>query len=553
MIPHLLSSTITALVAVAAVFALRRDRAAWRHAILLAAILRFAVPTEWVRVVPPTIVQDFMPALLHPGAMETVTRAATPVAPVFDWRVVWIAGMSLCLIPWARRVLRRTPAVRQPTWEETQMFADVPLRIVSADHVPGACGLFRQHVVLPDGLAQHVTESELKALVAHEMAHVRRRDNLTAALARVVASVFWFHPLVWWMERRMLAERETACDEAVLGQGIGAQEYVSGIAKVCRMSFAAATAYAGVNGSNLHRRMEHIMFTNLTLSPSRALRVAATGLIAIATLLPIAGGRVRAQPAPRAALVEAERLMSAGRTEEAVARLQVEIAKNPSDGELQKTLGNFLVRAGRFDAALGVYAEMMDGVLDANLRADLYLRMGETRRRKGDLSAAILMLQKARELSPENAAAVSTLALVLDQAGRHDEAKQLYRDAARLDQRNGIALNNLAYLITEENGDLNEALTLAKRAYEVMPNSSEVVDTLGWIHLKRGELSSAVQRFASAVSKEPGRGPFRTHLMKAIEQAGNMSAAAMELRLLLLGPSSPDADRRIAELAQSLR
>ena len=197
MIAHLISSSVVGVVALTAVAAMRRDGAAWRHAILLAAILRFAVPTEWLRVVPAERMQSIAPMLRHPGPVESVVRVmAAPAAARFDWKILWAIGTAASLGLWARRALRRIPAVRPPTWEESQMLPGVPLRIVAPEHVPGAYGLFRQQVVLPDGLAFHLSESEMRAVVEHEMAHVRRWDNLTAALARVVVSIFWFHPLL---------------------------------------------------------------------------------------------------------------------------------------------------------------------------------------------------------------------------------------------------------------------------------------------------------------------------------------------------------------------
>jgi beta-lactamase regulating signal transducer with metallopeptidase domain len=88
-------------------------------------------------------------------------------------------------------------------------------------------------------------EAELESVLAHEVAHVGRRDNLVAALAHAIVSVFWFHPLVWWIERRMLAERETACDEFVLARGMRAEDYVAGISKVCCIAFAGPPRMRG--------------------------------------------------------------------------------------------------------------------------------------------------------------------------------------------------------------------------------------------------------------------------------------------------------------------
>ncbi len=330
------------------------------------------MPTEWLRIVPAETITGIAPMLRHPGPVESAARAAAPVATRFDWRVLWAMGTAVSLGRWARRALRRMPAVRPPTWDESRMFPGVPLRIVAPEHVPGAYGLVRQFVVLPDALSFHLTEAEMQAVVAHEMAHVRRRDNLTAALARVVVSIFWFHPLLWWLERRMLAERETACDERVLGQGIAAHEYVTGIAKVCRMSLAGAAGYAGVNGSNLHRRMEHIMSTDLTFRSSRFLRAAAGVLIAAATVLPVAGELARAQTASfREIMTAVDGQMNAGDVDAAVVRLRAEIAADPSNRELRLALGNVLVRSGRYEAARSVFVELLEGSpAPASVRAD---------------------------------------------------------------------------------------------------------------------------------------------------------------------------------------
>jgi Flp pilus assembly protein TadD len=539
MIDHFISSTLVSLVAVGAVLMLRHDRAAVRHAVLFAAIVRFAIPTSWLRIdfLPP-----IEPMLLHARPVTVaITRAATHPAPTrFDWRIVWAFGAAVCLSHWASRAFRHPKAVRPPTPEESQAFPGVPLRIVAPGHVPGACGVFRPVVVLPDGLADHLTPLEMNALVAHEMAHVRRHDNMTAAIAHSVVSIFWFHPLLWWLERRLLEERETACDESVLGQGIGAQEYCAGIAKVCRMSVATA-GYAGANGSNLQKRMEHIMSGQLTLSSSRFLRAAAGVLIAAAAVVPI----VRAQTAPRQAYVDAEKFMSAGQADEAIARLQKEVAANPGDRDLQIALGNLLVRAKRYDDA----ARVLEGVLDSipsfsEQRADIYLRLGETYRRKGDDGSAIGALTKARQLAPEKIEVISTLALTLDHAGRNEEAEKAYREALALQPDNGVALNNLAYL----RADSDEAMDLAGRAKKALPNSLEVTDTMGWIHLKAGRPGEAVKSFAEVVLQSPGTVPFREHLAVALEQVGG----SPELVALLRTAPSAETEGKLKELVRNL-
>jgi bla regulator protein blaR1 len=98
------------------------------------------------------------------------------------------------------------------------------------------CAVVRPVLLVPRGLRERVTPEELDAIVAHETCHVRRRDNLAMSLHMIVEALFWFHPLVWWMERRLVDEQERACDEAVLAGGTPPRVYAEGILKVCELS-----------------------------------------------------------------------------------------------------------------------------------------------------------------------------------------------------------------------------------------------------------------------------------------------------------------------------
>ncbi|MBI5093834.1 MAG: M48 family metalloprotease [Candidatus Hydrogenedentes bacterium] len=81
---------------------------------------------------------------------------------------------------------------------------------------PFACGIRRAVVVLPNSLTQQVSEPGLMAVLAHEFAHLRRRDPLAGVILGVCDTVYFFHPLVHWVRRQILFERERACDDLVL-------------------------------------------------------------------------------------------------------------------------------------------------------------------------------------------------------------------------------------------------------------------------------------------------------------------------------------------------
>jgi uncharacterized protein (TIGR03435 family) len=161
---------------------------------------------------------------------------------------------------------------------------------------PGVVGIWRPILLLPDGLAEQLTTAQLNAVLAHERCHIRCHDNLVAVIHMLVEALFWFHPLVWWLERQLIHERECACDEAVLGSGNDPAEYAEGILTVCRLTVHAPLAcVTGVAGSNLRARIESIVRNErgerMTLSRRIAVAFVAAALVGI----PIVVGVVRAE------------------------------------------------------------------------------------------------------------------------------------------------------------------------------------------------------------------------------------------------------------------
>jgi tetratricopeptide (TPR) repeat protein len=184
--------------------------------------------------------------------------------------------------------------------------------------------------------------------------------------------------------------------------------------------------------------------------------------------------------------------------------------------------------------------------LDKNSRSagDLYMRMGETCRRKGDFNGAISNLQKARTALPDSTMVLATLALTLDSAGRKPEAKIAYEQCLKIEPRHGVALNNLAYLLAENNGDLDQALTYAQRSKQLLPNLFEVSDTLGWIYLKKQLTDNAIEAFREIVNKQPTHSTYRYHLGMAYAQKGDRPKAIEELnKALHSNPPREEADK----------
>src|SRR5262249_21614727 len=171
---------------------------------------------------------------------------------------------------------------------------------------PGVFGVANPVLLLPASLFERLNPDQRNAVIAHEMYHVRRRDNLTAAFHMFVETVFWFHPVVWWIGTRMLEERERACDEGVLSTGSEPRLYAEAVLSVCKLYVEAPLeCVSGIAGGNLKGRIEAIMTKRIAhdLHFAKTLGLA---IAAMATLLaPVFIGMLHAPAALAQAAVPA--------------------------------------------------------------------------------------------------------------------------------------------------------------------------------------------------------------------------------------------------------
>jgi uncharacterized protein (TIGR03435 family) len=298
---HLWQSTLFAGVAGLLTLALRNNRARVRHWVWLAASCKFLVPVflfialgdhiPW-RTAPETtpsnlfvvmneVNQPFAAHAVPSPFLATPPPAGSPFAAVpFG---IWACGFLAIAGSWWVRWWRFRAAVRAGSPLQLQ----IPIRAVSSATLlePGVFGIFRPFLLLPEGIVDRLTAAQLNAVVAHELCHVRHQDNLAAAIHMFVETVFWFHPLVWWIGKRMLEERERACDEEVLRLGCEPRFYAEGILKVCEFYLGSPMACAsGVTGGELKKRIERIMTNRFTreLNSAKKLLVAVVAVIALA-------------------------------------------------------------------------------------------------------------------------------------------------------------------------------------------------------------------------------------------------------------------------------
>ncbi len=103
--------------------------------------------------------------------------------------------------------------------------------------VPAAIGFIDPVIVLPRWLLDELSCDELKQVLLHEMAHLRRRDSWTNLVQQVIKAFFFFHPAVWWIESKLSLEREMACDDAVLAQTASARAYAQCLTHIAEKTF----------------------------------------------------------------------------------------------------------------------------------------------------------------------------------------------------------------------------------------------------------------------------------------------------------------------------
>lgn len=344
---HLWQATAFAALALLVVALMKRGSARGRYLILMLASAKFVIPSvlfvlmlgqfglDSSKIFAPSVqsslgLQADAPVLsavavhasIDVGTMSVLapSTGAMSGAPLllYDYTAlyyvltaVWFIGFILLSGRWAVRRRQLSLALRagerNPRGREYEALNEVLSRLRIQRRVeliispkvtePGVWGVFRAVVVLPTGIGEQLSDAELEAVMLHEMIHVIRWDNLVSNLQMILCCLFWFNPLVWLLDKRLLAEREQTCDEKVIRLGSESSIYASSITKIYRFCLGwKVGGLSSIGGSNLRHRIERITANDLRVGIPISHRLIIATLIGVMVLFSGLAGTVSTRP-----------------------------------------------------------------------------------------------------------------------------------------------------------------------------------------------------------------------------------------------------------------
>jgi Zn-dependent protease with chaperone function len=246
--------------------------------------------------------------------------AAWPPAIFAAWCV--FAALMLGRLAWSYGYiawLARTAAPLPGGWQECalRLTGSRRVRILGSREtpVPVVVGLWRTAILIPLDLAGQLSQAEIEQIILHEWAHIRRRDNWTNGAYELLQALFFFHPAVWFIGRRLRLERELACDDLVVsatGQPLGYAECLAKLVECHSCPPVSLAAGASGDGRDLFRRVERLLrwegrttFSAFRFTAASAMLLAAgafsLGLPAVVTVPMLGLSLERPQPAIEAA------------------------------------------------------------------------------------------------------------------------------------------------------------------------------------------------------------------------------------------------------------
>lgn len=220
--------------------------------------LRYAAAT-WSRSAAQAL-RPWLSRLVIAWCLGVALFAIRPLLGLFAVRRLRRVGITSLGEEWSRRLERLS--------RRLGLERNVELWRSSLATVPVVIGYLRPAILLPVGVLANLSVAELEAILAHELAHIRRHDYLVNLLQTLCETLFFYHPAIWWLSRRIRAAREDCCDDIAVGACDGRVAYSRALLRLEESRGAEPGLAMGATGGSLARRITRILQADLPGQPT---------------------------------------------------------------------------------------------------------------------------------------------------------------------------------------------------------------------------------------------------------------------------------------------
>ncbi len=550
---HLADASVRALglavVACVALAILRTRHAAVRHAVWSAVLAGMLALPMLALLLPPIAVKIMQrpPAAIamiprNPQAAERSTARiappqqpsapivpAWPMVPTGLYLAVMVASLTRTLLAWrsCRSLVRRSELIRNPRARD--LLADVAaaqsmawplpqLRSSRSAIVPMTVGSREPVILLPPNW-QDWDAWKLRAVLAHELAHIRRGDWLVAVAASANRCLFWFHPLAWWLERHLSALAEQASDDAALGHVTDASRYARTV-----LDFAAALqsgrrvsyGVAMARSAKVSRRIDRILAVH---RPGPALVTSKTWAVIVACALPLiySAAALQVEQPPSAPGVHpglAQLLTEGSKLSPAEAQqLEEQLARDPDDLAARGKLISYY----KWNAMDGMRHQHVYWLIQHHPEAEMTSYFSEYR------APVLADYEREKSLWLEQAAAHPSDARVLANAARFLGEKEPFVGRDLLERARQADPSNPVW--TKRLADLFERAIFFSFAPPLNPAVDQAFGATAKAELESSEDAILIGTVGESLASAGGGNPLPAQL----EYAGHLLKRAQEL------------------------
>jgi tetratricopeptide (TPR) repeat protein len=222
--------------------------------------------------------------------------------------------------------------------------------------------------------------------------------------------------------------------------------------------------------------------------------------------------------------------------DKAVFAAQTQVAKVPNSSALHDLLGTVLFNNKKDLKAAEVELKKATQ-LDRN-NSDAFVKLGQVQFAMGSADEAIATYEQSIKDNPREVSFYILAGELYESKKDMAKARQMYQKALDIQPDNALASNNLAYVMLEEGGNIDVALSMAQNARRSMPDSPNAADTLGWAYYQKGAYNTAIDLFKEAMKKRPDDATLNYHIGMAYLKSDQQSLARQHLeRVLKINPN----------------